>query len=298
MWLIVALSASSCSEDATSPSHDPGSNISDDPAIQDPDLELVVIPGMVYEDIRTTRLQQDYCDKIADGVLPALYDSVSKCSRNFDGAAGQIKAASFAYVFPRACQESIISTFIPAACIPLTYRETMESRTSLVREFEVEQTGDSVQGLDATISFDHSWLGRIMSFGVTAESSYEISFRIKDMTEDDFVYTEILAENSVNAKLKKLSVSGVPVVVPVPQFSIDRTPAETYSRSMILKTGHRYRIQLRLLLTTRSAWEPFYAAAASFSGDNGPVPDAALDGFTQPGFLKWKNVTIKLDKEP
>jgi hypothetical protein len=57
----------------------------------------------------------------------------------------------------------------------------------------------------------------------------------------------------------------------VPGWEIDRVDNETFARPIVLKTGRRYRIRLRLRLI--------------------------LGDFRDPGFLRWENITIKLDED-
>jgi hypothetical protein len=83
----------------------------------------------------------------------------------------------------------------------------------------------------------------------------------------------------------------------VPGWEIDRVDNETFARPIVLKTGRRYRIRLRLRLTARSAIEPAWTGVAWFSDRPADMPADFLGDFRDPGFLRWENITIKLDED-
>ena len=117
------------------------------------------------------------------------------------------------------------------------------------------------------------------------------------MGDNDYIFEETIAANSVQGKLKLVAVKGVPIPLVIPQWSIDRADDETFARPIILKTGRRYRIQLRLILTARSAFEPPWGAKAWFSNELDNLPTELLNEFIEPGFLQWENITIKLNED-
>lgn len=297
--VLSAFALLSCSNN-TAPEPATPVNVSTDPAIGDTSLELVIVPGLLYEDIKTERLEQDFCDVDRGTNLPGILErSLSGCSKTFNEAVGRIRGNAVAAVVPdRLCLAFLFTAPTAAICaLPPPYRETTTSRTSLIREFEVAQEGADEVALNGSISFDITWLGRIVSAGVSSFAAYEIAFIVRDMDDRVEVFKETISENTIQGKLNTITVKGVPIPVPTPQWSIDRVDDETFARPIILKTGRRYRIQLRLILTARSAFEPGWISKSWFSNDNDPVPNSFLDGFNEDGFLQWTDITIKLNAD-
>lgn len=300
--IIIMLGVASCSSDSDPVEPSSGGNVSSDPAIRDTELELVIKPGLLYKNIKTTPLPQDNCttSRSAGIALPGS-QSYSDCEKSFNAENGRIKTSALSLVAPSPLCVPLLFIFplnlVGNCVLSPGYFQTVEARTSLIREFEVEQSGGESRALNGTISFNHAWLGRIVSLGVTGRASYLIDFRIRDVGLDTEIFRETLAENSVNGQIRKIGVKGVQIPVPVPGWSIDRTPDETFSRPIIIETGHRYRIQLRLRLTSKGSYEPGFGAAGWFSEPPGLIEVDFLSGFAVPGFLEWKDITIKLEKD-
>lgn len=294
--LALILVVGACSSDSPQEPNINQSNVSDDPAITDVSLALNVSPGWLYEGLATERLSQTNCSitQNRDPNDPADWVSLSECEKHFDAENGRMQPHAFSHVNAKICDTSL-----GVICPPNTYYETVTTRTSLMREFEVTRSGsESVSLIGSSIWFDASWFGRIIGTAPQTVGSYEISFRLRDLTEGNLALDEQIAFNSKSGTFKLIAVKGVPIPLVLPQWSRDEFDGKVIARPLPLKSGHRYRISLTIELIAKGSLIPPYDAFASFGDPLISLPGVDLGGWDDPGFIEWKNIRIQVGLEP
>jgi len=291
LGLIFLLGSCSSSDDTADPPAPtaPPSNVSTDPAIRDTGLDLIVMPDMFYVDILTEKLSQTnevvtrdhepVCS--CEPLCPACWVSDSEVIFSFAPLDGRMKSWSLA---------AVRNTKIPVGPPPLpSFSETCVGRTTLMREFTVDDNGTPGTALaGSVVRFNTAWLGRLYSGGTLTEASYEVRFIMRDLTEGNVKIDQKLADNTIKGELRKILVKGVFVPVVVPGWSVDETDDERHAFPIPLITGHSYRIQVTLTLTTVSG------VLTAWSSFNNPLPGVDLGGFVDNGFLEFSKIDLDI----